>query len=213
MPIGILGSLAICTVLYVAFAVVLTGLVPYRDMHGDAAPVATAIGHTPFPWLQVAVKLGIIGGFTSVILVGLLGQGRVMFAMARDGMLPAVFGRLHATRKTPFVAHLAMMALTVPLAGLVPVEALGKMTSVGTLPAFSIVCAGVLVLRRREPDRERPFRAPGGAATPILGIATCALMMVFLPWTTWLRLAAWFALGFVVYAAYAHRGAAAARSG
>ena len=212
IPIGILGSLAICTVLYVGFAAVLTGMVNYKDMHGDAAPVATAIDRTPFVWLQVTVKLGVILGFTSVILVGLLGQGRVMFAMAKDGMVPAVLGRLHPTRQTPMVAHAVMMVLTAALAGFVPVEALSRMTSIGTLLAFVIVCGGMLVLRLREPDRPRPFRVPGGPAVPLLGIATCLLMMVFLPWPTWLRLGAWFALGAVVYAAYSHRSAAAIRT-
>ncbi len=212
VPIGILGSLAICTVLYVAFAVVLTGMVNYKQMHGDAAPVATAIERTPFVWLQVTVKLGIILGFTSVILVGLLGQGRVMFAMARDGMLPGFFGQLHRTRHTPWAAHAVMMVLTGALAGFVPVEALSRMTSVGTLLAFAIVCGGMLVLRWREPERPRPFRVPGGAAVPLLGIATCLLLMVFLPWQTWLRLGGWFVLGAVVYAAYSHRRAAALRA-
>ena len=213
LPIGILGSLAICTVLYVAFALVLTGMVNYRQMHGDAAPVATAIGRTPFVWLQVTVKLGVILGFTSVILVGLLGQSRVLYAMAQDGMVPAVLGRLHATRQTPWVGHLVMMVLTGVLAAFVPVEALGRMTSVGTLLAFAIVCGGVLVLRWREPERERPFRVPGSPAVPLLGIATCLLLMVFLPWQTWVRLAAWFVLGVGVYAGYSHRRAAAVREG
>ena len=208
MPIGILGSLVICTLLYVGFAAVLTGMVSYRQMHGDAAPVATAIDRTPFVWLQVVVKLGIIAGFTSVMLVGLLGQSRIMFAMAQDGMLPAIFARLHTTRRTPWVAHLSMLLLTAALAGLVPVAELGQMTSVGTLLAFAIVCAGMLVLRRREPDRPRPFRAPGGAATPLLGIATCLLLMVFLPASTWPRLGIWFALGAAIYAGYSHRNAA-----
>ena len=204
MPIGILGSLAICTVLYVGFALVLTGMVKYSDMHGDASPVATAIDKTPFAWLQVTVKLGVLLGFTSVILVGLLGQSRVLLAMAQDGMVPRVFGRLHRTRHTPWVGHLVMMVLTSVLAAFVPVEALGKMTSVGTLLAFAIVCAGVLVLRWREPERKRSFRVPWSPLIPSLGIATCLLMMVSLPWQTWLRLAAWFALGLVIYAVYSH---------
>ncbi len=211
IPIGILGALLICTVLYVGFAAVLTGMVNYKQMHGDAAPVATAIERTPYVWLQVTVKGGVILGFTSVILVGLLGQGRVLFAMARDGMVPAILGRLHPTRHTPVAAHAAMLLLTTALAGFVPVEALSRMTSVGTLLAFAIVCGGMLVLRVREPDRPRPFRVPGGPAVPLLGIATCGLMMVFLPWQTWLRLAGWFALGAVVYAGYSHRRAAAVR--
>ena len=213
IPIGILGSLAVCTVLYLAFATVLVGMVNYTKMHGDASPVATAIEQTPFVWLQAVVKGGVILGFTSVILVGLLGQGRIMLAMARDGMLPTVFGRVHARRQTPWVAHASLMVGTALLAGFVPVEVLSRMTSVGTLLAFAIVCAGVLVLRRREPDRERPFRAPGGAAVPCLGIATCVAMMLSLPWQTWVRLGAWFALGLVVYAAYSHRRAAAGRAG
>ena len=213
VPIGILGSLAICTLLYVAFAFVLTGLVNYKQMHGDAAPVATAIERTPYVWLQVTVKLGVILGFTSVLLVGLLGQGRVMFAMAQDGMLPAVLGRLHPTRKTPLVAHATMMVLDVVLAGFVPVETLSRLTSVGTLLAFAIVCAGVLVLRVREPDRPRPFRVPLHPLVPVLGIATCLGMMAFLPWQTWTRLGGWLALGLLIYVLYSHRGAAAARAG
>lgn len=213
IPIGILGSLVVCTVLYLAFAIVLVGMVKYSKMHGDASPVATAIEQTPFVWLQVVVKIGVILGFTSVILVGLMGQGRIMLAMARDGMLPAVFGRVHAKRKTPWVAHASMMGGTALLAGFVPVEMLSKMTSVGTLLAFAVVCAGVLVLRRREPERERPFRAPGGAAVPALGIATCVAMMLSLPWETWLRLGVWLALGLVVYATYSHGRAAALRHG
>ncbi len=212
MPIGILGSLVICTFLYVAFAAVLTGMVNYKQMHGDASPVATAIERTPFVWLQVTVKLGVILGFTSVILVGLLGQSRVMLAMAQDRMIPAVFARLHETRRTPWAAHLVMMVLTAALAGFVPVEALSRMTSVGTLLAFAIVCCGVLVLRVREPDRPRAFRVPGSPVVPGLGVAICLLMMVSLPGATWLRLAAWFALGLVIYAAYSHRRASAARA-
>ncbi len=212
VPIGILGSLVICTFLYVAFAVVLTGLVSYKQMHGDAAPVATAIERTPYVWLQVAVKIGVILGFTSVLLVGLLGQGRVMFAMARDGMLPAVLGRLHPTRHTPWAAHGTMMVLNVVLAGFVPIETLSRLTSVGTLLAFAIVCGGVLVLRVREPDRPRPFRVALFPLVPILGIATCLGMMAFLPWQTWMRLGAWLALGLMVYVFYSHRRAAATRT-
>ena len=212
MPIGILGSLVICTILYVAFALVLTGLVNYKQMHGDAAPVATAIGRTPYVWLQVTVKLGVILGFTSVLLVGLLGQGRVMFAMARDGMLPAVLGRLHPTRKTPWVAQATMMVLDVLLAGFVPIETLSRLTSIGTLLAFALVCGGVLVLRVREPDRPRPFRVPFSPLTPLLGIGTCLGMMVFLPWQTWIRMGGWLALGGAIYALYSHRRAVAARA-
>ena len=211
MPIGILGSLAICTVLYVGFALVLTGIVHYPDMKGNAAPIALAIDKTPFGWLQVVVKLGIIGGFTSVLLVGLLGQSRIAFAMAEDGMVPAVLGKLHPKRQTPWVANLVFMVATAAFAAFVPIEALAKLVSVGTLLAFAIVCGGVLVLRRREPNRKRPFRVPGSPVVPLLGIATCLLLIASLPWQTWLRLGAWFALGLAVYFSYSHRRAAAVR--
>ncbi len=213
MPIGILGSLAICTLLYVGFALVLTGIVHYPDMKGNAAPIALAIDKTPFGWLQVTVKLGIIGGFTSVLLVGLLGQSRIAFAMAEDGMVPAVLGKLHPKRQTPWVANMVFMVATGLLAALVPIESLAKLVSVGTLLAFAIVCGGVLVLRRREPDRERPFRVPGAPVVPLLGIASCLLLMVSLPWQTWMRLAAWFALGLMVYFGYSQRRSAAVRAG
>ena len=212
MPIGILGSLAICTVLYIAFALVLTGVVHYPDMKGNAAPIALAIDKTPFGWLQVVVKLGIIGGFTSVLLVGLLGQSRIAFAMAQDGMIPAALGTLHPTRHTPWVANMVFMVATGALAALVPIEALAKLVSVGTLLAFAIVCGGVLVLRWREPERDRPFRVPGSPVVPLLGIASCLLLMLSLPWQTWARLAAWFALGLAVYFAYSHRRAAGVRA-
>ena len=211
MPIGILGSLAICTVLYIGFALVLTGMVHYPDMKGNAAPIALAIDKTPFAWLQVVVKLGILGGFTSVLLVGLLGQSRIVYAMAGDGMVPGFLGTLHPTRHTPWVANLVFMVITGGFAALVPIEALAKLVSVGTLLAFAIVCGGVIVLRRREPDRKRPFRVPGSPVVPLLGIASCLLLMLSLPWQTWARLAAWFALGMMVYFAYSHRRAAAAR--
>jgi APA family basic amino acid/polyamine antiporter len=213
MPIGILGSLAICTLLYIGFALVLTGIVHYPDMKGNAAPIALAIDKTPFGWLQVTVKLGIIGGFTSVLLVGLLGQSRIAFAMAEDGMVPAVLGKLHPVRKTPWVANLVFMVATALLAALVPIESLAKLVSVGTLLAFAIVCGGVLVLRRREPERERPFRVPGSPVVPLLGIASCLLLMVSLPWQTWVRLAVWLALGLVIYFAYSARRSAAVRAG
>ena len=212
MPIGILGSLAICTVLYIGFALVLTGVVHYPDMKGNAAPIALAIDKTPFGWLQVVVKLGILGGFTSVLLVGLLGQSRIVFAMAEDGMVPALFKKLHPTRQTPWVANLVFMVATAGFAAFIPIEALAKLVSVGTLLAFAIVCGGVLVLRRREPERERPFRVPGSPVVPLLGIASCLLLMLSLPWQTWVRLAAWFAAGLVVYFCYSHRRAAATRA-
>ena len=205
MPIGILGSLVICTVLYIAFGLVLTGLVNYQAMHGDAAPVATAIDHTPFTFLQIAVKLGIICGFTTVILVLLLGQSRVFFAMARDGFLPQVFARVHPKFGTPWLSNVIFMLFTGALGGFVPISQLGHMTSIGTLLAFIIVCLGVLVLRRIDPNRPRGFRAPFSPVVPLLGVATCLAMMISLDGLTWVRLLVWLAIGLVVFFAYGRR--------
>jgi basic amino acid/polyamine antiporter, APA family len=205
MSWGILGSLAICTVLYVAFALVLTGMVNYHDMHGDAAPVATAIDRTPFKWLQVAVKLGIICGFTTVILVMLLGQSRVFYAMAHDGLLPRIFARLHPDWNTPWRSNLVFMLFTGLLAGFVPISNLGHMTSIGTLLAFVIVCIGVMVLRRTQPDQKRGYRVPWSPVIPVLGVLVCLAMMVSLDIATWYRLVTWLAIGLAVYFSYGRR--------
>jgi APA family basic amino acid/polyamine antiporter len=205
MPVGILGSLVICTVLYIGFSLVLTGLVSYRDMAGDAAPVATAIDHTPFHWLQAAVKLGAICGLTSVILVMLLGQSRVFYAMSRDGLLPAVFSRVHPRWRTPWVSNLLFMVFASVLAGFLPISELGHMTSIGTLLAFVIVCAGVWMLRRTDPGRERRFRTPLVPLVPLLGIVVCGIMMASLDRLTWIRLVVWLAIGLLVFFLYGRR--------
>jgi APA family basic amino acid/polyamine antiporter len=202
MPIGIIGSLLVCTVLYVAFSFVLTGMVNYRDMKGDAAPVATAIDLTPYPWLQVLVKLGIICGFTSVILVMLLGQSRVFYAMAEDRLLPRLFAEIHPVWRTPWRSNLVFMAFGGIIAGFVPISKLGHMTSIGTLLAFVIVCAGILVLRRTRPDLPRPYRTPFVPAVPLLGILVCFAMMYSLDVETWYRLFAWLLIGLVIYFGY-----------
>jgi APA family basic amino acid/polyamine antiporter len=202
MPIGIIGSLVICTVLYVAFAFVLTGMVNYHDMKGDAAPVATAINLTPYVGLQLLIKLGVIGGFTSVILVMLLGQSRVFYSMAQDRLLPQLFADVHPRWRTPWRSNLLFMVLISILAGLVPISKLGHMTSIGTLLAFIIVCGGILVLRRTEPDRPRPYRTPFVPVVPILGILVCFFMMSSLNAETWWRLVIWLAIGLVVYFGY-----------
>jgi APA family basic amino acid/polyamine antiporter len=208
---GILGSLAICTVLYVCFALVLTGMVNYQAMRGDAAPVATAIDMTPFKWLQVAVKLGIICGFTTVILVMLLGQSRVFYAMSHDGLLPRVFSRLHETWQTPWRSNAIFMVFTGALAGLVPISSLGHMTSIGTLLAFVIVCAGVVVLRRTQPQQKRSYRVPLSPLFPALGILVCLAMMVSLDIATWIRLAVWLVIGLAIYFGYGRRHSKVAR--
>ncbi|NHO31392.1 APC family permease [Acetobacter fallax] len=205
MPIGIIGSLLVCVAAYVTFSFVLTGIVNYKDMIGDAAPVATAIDRTHVTWLKLAVKMGIIAGFTSVLLVLLLGQSRVFFAMSKDGLLPPVFSKTHKRFHTPWLSNLFFMVITGALAAFLPISELGHMTSIGTLLAFTIVCAGVLILRTRAPHLERKFRVPGGPVIPVLGIVSCLTVMASLDSLTWLRLIVWLALGAIVYFGYSRR--------
>jgi APA family basic amino acid/polyamine antiporter len=202
IPIGIIGSLIVCTILYLAFAFVLTGMVNYQAMKGDAAPVATAINMTPYPWLQVMIKLGIISGFTSVILVLLLGQSRVFYSMSRDGLLPKIFSQTHPKWHTPWRSNLIFLFVISFFAGFFPITKLGHMTSIGTLLAFVIVCAGVLVLRYTQPNLHRPFRCPGVPLFPILGILVCLAMMTSLDGETWMRLVIWLLIGLVIYFSY-----------
>ncbi len=202
IPIGIIGSLLICTVLYLAFSFVLTGMVNYKAMQGDAAPVATAINLTPYPWLQILIKLGIISGFTSVILVLLLGQSRVFYAMSRDGLLPAVFSKVHPKWKTPWLSNLIFLVFVSIFAGFFPISKLGHMTSIGTLLAFILVCIGVIVLRRTQPNLPRPYRSPCVPLFPILGILVCFSMMTSLDGATWIRLVVWLFLGMIFYFLY-----------
>ncbi len=211
MPIGILGSLIICTVLYIAFGFVLTGLVNYKDLQGDAHPVITAIGQTPFHWLKTATTLGVIGGFTTVMLVMLLGQSRVFYAMSRDGLLPKVFSVLHPKWKTPWISNLIFMAGTGLLGGLVPIQILGHMTSIGTLLAFIIVCAGVVVLRKTHPGLERGYRVPLVPYIPIAGILVCLAMMASLGIDTWIRLVAWLVVGMLIFFGFSRTHSKAAR--
>lgn len=202
VPIGIIGSLLICTALYLAFSLVLTGMVKYTAMKGDAAPVATAINLTPYPWLQIMIKLGIIAGFTSVILVLLLGQSRVFYSMSRDGLLPSAFSRIHPKWKTPWLSNLIFMFFIALIAGFFPISKLGHMTSIGTLLAFVVVCAGVIVLRKTQPDLPRPYKTPFVPLFPILGMLICFAMMTSLDVHTWIRLIVWLLIGFVIYFTY-----------
>jgi APA family basic amino acid/polyamine antiporter len=205
MPIGILGSLVICTILYVLFAHVMTGLAPYTAFGGATdklAPVATAIAHTPYVWLQQIVIIAILAGYSSVILVMLLGQSRVFFSMSRDGMLPQVFSDVHPKYRTPLKSNMLFMVFVGLFAGLVPGDVVGEMTSIGTLLAFILVCVGVIIMRRSMPEAPRAFRTPLVPLVPILGIIVCGLMMAALPWDTWLRLVVWLAIGMVIYYRY-----------
>lgn len=202
MPIGILGSLLVCTILFILFGYVMTGLANYTAFKDSAAPVAIAIANTPYPWLGVAVILAILIGYTSVILVDLLGQSRVFYSMSKDGLLPKVFSELHPKFNTPYKSNIVLCVFISLFAGLVPISVVGEMTSIGTLLAFVMVCLGILILRKKQPDLERPFRTPFVPLVPILGIITCVVMMVSLPFDTWLRLFVWLALGFVIYFFY-----------
>ena len=201
MPIGILGSLAICTVLYVLICLVLTGLMSYTKLH-TAAPVAMAISQTPLPWLKVAVSVGAIAGLTSVILVMLLGQSRVFYSMSHDGLLPAVFGAVHPRYRTPYLSNLLFMVFAGLAGGFTPISSLGHMTSFGTLLAFVIVCIGVMVLRRSDPTRRRAFRTPWVPFVPIAGIVVCGALMASLPLQTWVLAIGWLLVGLVVFFTY-----------
>ncbi|PUZ29804.1 amino acid transporter [Chitinophaga parva] len=202
MPIGILGSLALCTVLFLLFSHVLTGLAPYQEFKDSAAPVAVALKHTPYTWLAQAVILAIIVGYTSVILVDLLAQSRVFYAMANDGLLPGIFAEIHPKFRTPWKSNILLCVFVGGFAAIVPLHVVGEMTSIGTLLAFVIVCAGVWIMRRKMPDAPRAFKTPWVPFVPIMGILVCLAMMISLPGDTWLRLIIWMAIGLVIYFGY-----------
>lgn len=204
MPIGILGSLVICTVLYILVALVVTGVVNYSRLN-VADPVAVAIDAIGIHWLAVLVKLGAIAGLTSVILVLLLGQPRIIFSMARDGLLPPLFAKVHPRFGTPANTTIISGLAVAVVASLVPIRLLGELVSIGTLAAFAVVCAAVLVLRYREPDLPRPFKTPWVPVVPILGIACCLYLAVSLPFEAWLRLLFWLIIGLVIYFLYGVR--------
>jgi APA family basic amino acid/polyamine antiporter len=204
MPIGIIGSLVVCTILYVLFSHVLTGIVHYPELN-TAAPVAVAIDKTDYRWLRPAIKLAIIAGYTSVILVMLLGQSRVFFSMSRDGLLPKLFSDVHPKFRTPWRSNLLFMGATGALAAFVPVQILGEATSIGTLFAFVLVCGGILIMRRTHPGLERPFRTPLVPIVPILGIIANLGLMAGLGWTNWARLFVWMAIGMFVYFNYGRK--------
>lgn len=201
MPIGIIGSLIICTILYIAFAFVLVGLVPYR-MLNVAAPIAIAIDQTPFWWLGACVKLAIIAGFTSVILVLLLGQSRIFLSMAQDGLLPKYFSDIHPVYRTPWKSQLFLMTFICLFSGFAPLSVVGELTSIGTLFAFVLVCISVMILRVTHPEFPRPFAIPGHPWVPLCGIAVCLVLMFSLGIDTWFRLLVWSLIGFAIYFFY-----------
>ncbi len=215
MPIGILGSLAICTILYILFAHVMTGVTSYTSFKGQdgIAPVAVAIEHMgttdaagalhpDYPWLNRAIVVAILAGYSSVILVMLMGQSRVFFSMSKDGLLPKVFSNVHPKYRTPAKSNLLFMIFVSLFAAFVPARVVGEMTSIGTLFAFILVCIGVMIMRKTDPDAPRAFVTPLVPLIPLLGIGTCLFMMVFLPPDTWIRLVVWMLIGLDIYAAY-----------
>ena len=199
VPIGIIATLVICTLLYIAVVVVLTGLVPYQTLLDDAAPVVNTMKRLHFGGIRLAVLIGALLGMISSLLVFQLGQARVWFAMSRDGLLPRIFSRVHPRYCTPdFSTWIAGLLVGIP-AGLLDIGTLADLSNIGTLFAFALVAGGVLILRYREPHRHRAFRAPGGPLAPIITILTCLLLMAGLPITNWIRFFVWMAIGLVIY--------------
>ena len=206
MPIGILASLVICTALYIAVALVLTGIVRY-DKLGVPNPISVAITETGMTWLAPVINLGAVCGLSSVMLVTLLGQSRIFFSMSRDGLLPRVFQSVHPRFHTPYLGTALTGSLVAVAAGFVDISTLGLLTSMGTLLAFVIVCGGVLILRKTAPDMPRPFRAPWSPAVPIIGVLVCLYLMIGLPISTWIRLVIWLVIGMTIYLLYGRRQA------
>jgi APA family basic amino acid/polyamine antiporter len=204
MPIGILGSLAICTVIYILVATVLVGIVPYQQLN-VADPLAVGIDATGIRWLSPVIKVAALFGLFSTMLVQLLGQTRIFYSMSRDGLLPPVFAMVHPRFRTPHVSTILTGVVIALMAGLTPIAVLGQLVSIGTLLAFVLVSIGVIILRKTAPDVPRPFRTPWVPAVPILGAAICLAQMVGLPLATWERLVIWLAIGLVVYFSYSRR--------
>jgi APA family basic amino acid/polyamine antiporter len=215
MPIGILGALIICTILYVLFSHVLTGVANYTQFQSSTgiAPLAIAIDNMgttlpdgtiqpAYPWLNKAIILAILAGYSSVVLVLLLGQSRIFYTMSRDGLLPKTFSQVHKKFRTPYKSNLLLLLVVSIPAMFVPARVAGELTSIGTLFAFIIVCIGILVMRKKMPDAPRAFKTPWVPVVPILGIGICLFMMVFLPFDTWIRLILWMLLGHNIYTFY-----------
>ncbi len=204
MPRGILGSLVICTILYILVAFVLTGIVSYKLL-AVPDPIAVGIDAIKMKWLSPFVKLGAIAGLSSVILVMLLSQPRIFFAMSKDGLLPGIVSRVHPKFQTPWITTIITGVVVMIASGVLPLSVVGELVSIGTLAAFAVVCAGVLVLRITQPEVERPFRTPAVWITAPLGTASAVFLMAGLPRDTWIRLIVWMAIGLVIYFLYGAR--------
>ena len=209
MPIGILGSLVICTILYILFSWVLTGVAPYTDfmINGKEASVAYAISHymTGYSWLSTLVTVAILAGFSSVILVMLMGQSRVFYTMSHDGLLPKIFSDLHPKFKTPYKSNIILFIFVGAFAAFVPGSVAGDLTSIGTLFAFVLVCFGVIILRKKEPNLARPFKTPLVPYVPIAGIIVCTLMIIGLPRATLMSAGLWMIIGLIIYFGYSKK--------
>jgi APA family basic amino acid/polyamine antiporter len=216
MPIAILGALVICTILYVLFGHVLTGVANYKEFAtvGQEASVVYAIETymQNYQWLSMLITVAILAGFTSVILVMLLGQSRVFYTMSQDGLIPKVFSDLHPRFKTPYKSNLIFLAFIGIVAAVIPVDVVGKMTSIGALFAFTLVCLGILILRKTDPNRHRPFKTPFMPFVPILGIIVCVVMMLGLGRDSWIQLFSWTAIGLVLYLSYGMRNSVIRKS-
>jgi APA family basic amino acid/polyamine antiporter len=204
MPIGILGSLVICTLLYIAVAGVLTGLVPYAQLNVPD-PIAKGVDAIGVNWFSILIKIGALSGLTTVILVLLYGQSRIFFTMSQDGLLPRVFARVHPRLHTPHLSQIMIGAIVAIVAAFTPISVLGEMVSIGTLFAFILVCGAVIYLRHSDPHVCRPFRVPAVPVIPILGILFCLLLMAGLPLVTWMRLVVWLAVGMVIYISFGRK--------
>ncbi len=205
VPIGIIASLLICTVLYIVVAGILTGMVPYDQIDIDA-PVSDAFNRVGLTWAQFIISLGALAGITSVLLVMMLSQPRVFLAMARDGLVPpSVFGAIHEKFRTPWKSTIITGMFVAVLAGFLPLRVLAELVNIGTLFAFTVVCTAVLIMRRKHPEAERPFKAPLYPLVPIAGILTCIVLMFSLPLENWYRLFGWLAIGMVIYFSYGRR--------
>lgn len=206
MPIGIMGSLSVATILYILVALVLTGVVKYTSLNvPDPIAVGVAAMGPALNWLGYIIKIAAIAGLSSVILVMLMGQPRIFFSMAKDGLLPPIFAKVHPKFRTPYLSTILTGAVAAFFGGILPIRILGEMVSIGTLLAFVIVCVSIIVLRKTNPDIPRPFRTPWVPFVPIMGAVVCLVQMAFLPWDTWLRLIGWMALGLAIYFGYSRK--------